>query len=386
MENRRARVIALYLPQFHETEVNDRFWGKGFTEWTNVESAVPLFKGHLQPNEPGELGRYNLLNPETRAAQAKLAQEAGIEGFCYWHYWFGGGQETLTRPLDEVIRLGEPDLPFCVGWANHDWTTASWKKRRNQGQGQYIFRQTFPGREDEKAHFERLLPAFRDRRYLKVDGKLLFLVYDPMKIPDASAWMEHWNELADRAQLPGFHFVGLADPIPRIGFHNLRNPEWGIEEAYARILSMGFQAVMPVNQKYAELRTAGPLKKVFFSLMRRAREGMILERYHYPDIIEHYYTSQDSREDVYPQILAGWDRSPRSGRRAIIYDQRTPEAFERMVAQAVHISEGKAKEHRILFLNSWNEWGEGAYVEPDRRFGHGFLRALRRQLISDGQE
>ena len=138
MKERKARVIALYLPQFHPTVTNDQFWGKGFTEWDNVRQARPLFRGHRQPCLPADLGFYDLRDPKARAAQAELARQAGIEGFCYWHYWFGGGKETLSLPLDEVVRLGEPDFPFCVGWANHDWTTESWRRGKNRGKARCI--------------------------------------------------------------------------------------------------------------------------------------------------------------------------------------------------------------------------------------------------------
>lgn len=380
MIEKKARIIALYLPQFHRTEENDRYWGPGFTEWTNVAQARPLFRGHAQPNIPADLGFYDLRMPQVRAAQAELAREAGIEGFCYWHYWFGGGQETLSMPLDEVVRLREPDFPFCVGWANHDWTTQSWTRRKRRENGEYIFRQTYPGVEDEERHFARLLPCFSDRRYIRVDGKLLFLVFQPNLIPDASAWMRRWNRFAAEHGLGGFHFVGLGEPIPLLDRQTAFHPEAGINGVYDAIRKKGFDAVMSVNQKYAELKATGPARKIAHALFRRIRPGLILEKYRYPAIVRHYYTPADTREDVYPQLLAGWDRSPRSGRDAIIYYGRTPEAFELAIRDSLACVREKAPEHRIVFLNSWNEWGEGAYVEPDVAHGHAYLDAIRRAV------
>lgn len=168
-----ARVIAYYLPQFHPIPENDNVWGPGFTEWTNVAKARPVFHGHYQPRIPADLGFYDLRLPETREQQAQLAREAGVEGFCYWHYWMGNGKRLLQRPFDEVLNSGKPDFPFCLAWANHDWKTNTWK---NKGGNQMICEQLYPGDEDYIAHFNYVLKAFKDHRYITVDGKPLFLI------------------------------------------------------------------------------------------------------------------------------------------------------------------------------------------------------------------
>lgn len=380
MNERKARVVALYLPQFHPTAANDRFWGEGFTEWDNVRKARPLFRGHCQPCLPGDLGYYDLRNPEIRAAQAKLARQAGIEGFCYWHYWFGGGKEALTLPLDEVARLGQPDFPFCVGWANHDWTTASWQRCKGREKPETIFRQTYPGAADEIRHFYRLLPCFRDKRYIRADGKLLFLVYDPMALPRPKEWMERWNDLARREGLCGFHFVGLCPSLPELRFRDIFRLEALAGADFDRVRALGFDAVMSTNQKYAEVRAGGAPRKMLYGAARRVKPGLLLEKYRYGDIVRRFYTPADRRLDVYPQLLAGWDRSPRAGRRAIVYAGRNPRDFETAARLCMDCVKDKPPEKRIVFLNSWNEWGEGAYVEPDQQFGTGFLDALKRVL------
>lgn len=202
----RARVVALYLPQFHPIPENDRWWGPGFTEWTNVAGARPLFPGHRQPNLPGSLGFYDLRLAEVRAAQAALAQAHGIEAFCYWHYWFGDGRQLLERPFEEVLASGSPDISFCLGWANESWSGV-WHGAPER----ILIEQRYPD-DDDSLHFAHLLTAFRDERYLRVGGRPVFHVYRPEQLPDASRFVQRWQDLAAEAGLPGMYLVaGLRD-------------------------------------------------------------------------------------------------------------------------------------------------------------------------------
>ena len=205
----KARVIAFYLPQFHPIKENDEWWGKGFTEWTNVGKAKPLFKGHYQPRVPADLGYYDLRMPEVREAQADMAREAGIEGFMYWHYWFGNGKQILERPFNEVLSSGKPDFPFCLGWANHSWTRRTWNSDAQKHKNLDLMIQEYPGDEDIVQHFDNVLPAFKDKRYIAVDGKPMFLIYDPEALPDAKHFINIWQNLAKKNGLSGIHFVGL---------------------------------------------------------------------------------------------------------------------------------------------------------------------------------
>ena len=379
-KNNKMRVIALYLPQYHPTKENDKYWGKGFTEWTNVAKAKPLFRGHYQPRIPADLGFYDLRMPQVREEQAKMAREAGIEGFCYWHYWFGNGKETLERPFDEVVKTKKPDFPFCLGWALHDWTTKTWNKGASKESDETIFKLQFPGEEDDIRHFYRLLDAFKDDRYIKVDGKLLFCILAPSRLPKPNDFMNLWNRLAEENGLPGFHFVGIIDSMPTISTKNILHADEAVENHINEVKEMGFDAVATTNQKYAELKASGYLKKIIMATVRKYCSGLMLEKYNYKKIIDNFYTPSDKREDVYPQLLSGWDRSPRSGRNAIIYYNNTPQIFERAAKLASDCVNKKSPEHRIVFLNSWNEWGEGAYMEPDLKYGHGKLQALKRVL------
>lgn len=201
------RAIAFYLPQYHPIPENDEWWGKDFTEWTNVRKNKPLFPGHLQPKIPGELGYYDLRDAAARQAQADLARSAAISGFCYWHYWFEG-ERLLERPFNEVMQTGKPDFPFCLGWANESWAGV-W-----HGNPEHILKQqNYPGAEDEQRHFEWLTPAFHDPRYLRIDDKPIFYVYKPRSIPECRRFVDHWQNLAVKAGLKGVYFIG-SSPVP----------------------------------------------------------------------------------------------------------------------------------------------------------------------------
>lgn len=376
----RARVIAYYLPQFHPVPENDKFWGKGFTEWTNVAKAKPLFRGHDQPQIPADLGFYDLRIPEVRAEQARLAKEAGIEGFCYWHYWFGNGKKVLDMPFREVLRTGEPDFPFCLGWANHSWTTKTWEKGKSFSSDTMIFEQLYPGDEDYVNHFYDVLPAFQDHRYIQVEGKPLFVIFDPDAFADVTHFMQLWNELARKNGLNGVYFVGRCDALPTMNKDNLRMIDSLTKPRYENMLAKGFDGINSVTLKYAEFKATGILHKAIHSTLRKYLGGIVLDKYKYDDIIRHSITPEDYEPRIYPQLIPRRDRSPRSGRTAMIYYNSTPESFKIAAENAVRCVESRDMDHRLIFLNAWNEWGEGAYMEPDVRFGHGYIDALHSVL------
>ncbi len=198
-----SRVIAFYLPQFHPIPENDLWWGKGFTEWTNVAKALPLFSGHYQPHVPADLGFYDLRVPETRQQQANLALEYGIDAFCYYHYWFAG-RRLLERPFNEVLNSGKPDFPFCLCWANQTWSGV-WYGASDR----ILVEQTYPGNVDHACHFDWLLTAFADPRYVTVEGKPLFVIFQPLEIPFVKDVTEYWRRRAVAAGFPGLHLVGI---------------------------------------------------------------------------------------------------------------------------------------------------------------------------------
>ena len=364
----KARVIAMYLPQYHPIPENDDVWGKGYTEWNNVAKARPMFRGHHQPNIPADLGFYDLRLPEIREQQAHLAREAGVEGFMYWHYWFGNGKMLLERPFEEVLESGKPDFPFCLGWANHHWKTSTWTTMKNFQPNKMICEQTYPGDEDYIAHFNYCLKAFKDPRYIKVDGKPFFLLYDALALPDCHHFFDLWNKLAQKNGFPGIHFVGLT-------------PSWDyqIDEQF----SLGYDAVVHGNLWQAELNASNQFVKKLFHRIRGKIDWVPLDKYKYKNIIKHLVTDVDRKEEIYPIMLPGWDRSPRSGRRAVIYYGSTPELWKKHCEEAVAAVQHKADEHKIIMLRSWNEWGEGNYVEPDERWGTAYLDALKEVLFGE---
>lgn len=379
----KVRIIALYLPQFHPIPENDLWWGPGFTEWINVVRAKPLFRGHRQPRIPADLGFYDLRLPETREQQARLAREAGIEGFCYYHYWFGGGKQLLERPFNEVVASGKPDFPFCICWANHTWSNKTWRRTSALQRDGLMVEQTYPGREDDTAHFLSLLDAFRDRRYMTVDGKLLFTIYDPLGFPHVGDFIELWQRLAAEHGLPGFYFVGMTpstlsfkitpDGKRQPAMPNLRSSA----EIYNHVLSLGFDTVNSFGKRRGEMLYEGKVKNIAKAVMRRMGLPAGSQCYDYERTVANFFAPEDAWENVFPTILPQWDRSPRVASADGVYVNVTPEKFGRHIRRAMDIVSRKEDEHRIIYLKSWNEWGEGNYVEPDEEFGHGLLDALR---------
>jgi len=362
--NRKARIIAFYLPQFHSIPENDEWWGKDFTEWVSVKNGTPLFKGHVQPKVPGELGYYSLLDADIREKQAQLAREAGIEGFCYWHYWFGNGRQLLEKPFNEVLASGKPDYPFCIGWANHTWSRKTWTKYEKGG-NTVLMEQTYPGDEDIVMHFNSVLPAFKDHRYITVDGKPLFLIWAPLDIPDFSHFKEMWNRMAIENGLKGIHFVGL---------------KGGPLNHWDKPLSAGYDAINWENFHSAEMKSSWIKTWLFTKIQNIHTANWLVRKYKYKDIIRNFFTDIDRNENVYPTIVANYDRSPRGGNKAILFYESTPELFRQHLEQAIDVTKDKSDEHKILFLRSWNEWGEGNYVEPDKEFGRAYLDVINQVM------
>jgi hypothetical protein len=356
-----ARAIAFYLPQFHPVRENDQWWGPGFSEWTNVAKARPLFRGHAQPLIPGDLGFYDLRCAETRQAQADLAQQYGVEAFCYWHYWFGG-RRMLNRPFDEVLASGEPrNHKFCLGWANHTWSGV-WDGAPNR----VLIEQVYPGKEDDEAHFKHLLAAFEDERYLRVDGRPLFYIFRPEHIPNVREFCGRWQAMAKAAGLGGLYLVAEISDLLGRGPKCVPPDELGFDAGvYIRI---------PADTRRSEV------------LKMRLRRKLLKwpEAYWYRN--DPIARPEGYRADhVYPCVYPNWDNTPRSGRRGLVIRGASPSAFRYHVRHAVKFLEHLPQDRRLLFIKSWNEWAEGNHLEPDRVHGRGYLEVLSEEL-SIGQK
>jgi hypothetical protein len=351
-----VRPLALYLPQYHPTPENDEFWGKGFTEWTNTTRARPLYPGHAQPRLPAELGFYDLRIPEVRQAQADLAREYGIEGFCYYHYWFGGGRTVLDRPFQAVLASGKPDYPFCLCWANDSWTGIWYGAPRR-----VLIEQTYPGHEDHVRHFRHLLPAFLDHRYVKVDGRPVFVVYKPDKIPDLTNFLQIWRDLAEQAGLPGLYLIGMTwdrkvDPV-----------------------GMGLDGAIPQPflQSNPWISRRQPLR---WGLDRLRRAAGLPTFWPWDRLEQEFARFGEYPAGYHPVLLHAWDNTPRSGANGVVVTGSSPARFERLVRTAVGVASGRPSNSAFIFLRSWNEWAEGNILEPDARDGRAYLEALRRGL------
>lgn len=376
----KPRLIAFYLPQFHPTPYNDEWWGKGYTEWRSVTTAIPLFKGHYQPHVPADLGYYDLRLPIVREQQAELAREAGIEGFCYWHYWMGDGRRLLEMPFNEVLKSGKPDYPFCLAWANHNWTNKNWTKQSPLLAEKNIIEQKY-SIDDYKAHFKAVLPAFKDKRYIRVNGKPLFYVFMPEAIPDPKIFIEIWQDLALKNGLPGIFFVGKRQNL-KLTFGSkeghLSFPSTNeAASLYKEIFDMGFDAVNSRGNLRAEFLARNQYYFAFQRLIRKYLKIQSLHRFDYKDIIPNLFVEEDKANNVFPTLIPNWDRSPRVGKDAVIYENSTPELFKKSVENSFQIVKNKPQEHQIIFIQAWNEWGEGNYLEPDMKYGHGYLDAIR---------
>ena len=350
-----VRPIAFYLPQYYPIPENDEWWGKGFTEWTNTAKAKPMFRGHYQPHIPADLGFYDLRVPETRIAQAEMAKEYGIEAFCYYHYWFAG-KRLIERPFAEVLKSGKPDFPFCLCWANQTWT-GIWHGAPNR----VLIEQTYPGYEDHRNHFDVLLRAFTDRRYVTVDGKPLFLIYSPLNIPDVKKMTDMWREKAEQAGLKGLYLVGYSwSPafVPQ---------EYGFDGSLDEHLPSRRPRVSPRK----------PIQWLMRELQAKMGKPTI---YSYEKILPELLGSRTPNNGEYPCVIPNWDNTPRSGKNGLVLHGSTPELFRIHFRNALRIIQNLPPEHKIIFVKSWNEWAEGNHLEPDLKFGRGYLKVIKEEI------
>lgn len=377
-----ARLIAFYLPQFHPIPENDAWWGKGFTEWSNVGGAQPLYPEHYQPHIPGDLGFYDLRVPETRIAQAALARAYGIEAFCYWHYWFEG-KRLLERPFHEVLTSGAPNFPICLAWANESWS------RRWLGEEKEILQAQTYSAQDDVAHARWLAQAFSDARYVRVNERPLFLIYRPKALPEPQRTLDTMRDEIVRLGIANPYFVGIdahcyGTDLRTLGFDDTLafEPQLGALKGFmqegwdwrrarhnARLAQNGAGKISwrehprqwlnsRVQQAY-RVRTMGDLKLYDDA---QARERMAKISRPFPHI---------------PSVYVSWDNTPRRGRNGVIITPISPKNFQTALTSKIASVQGRPADERLVFINAWNEWAEGNHLEPDLKFAHQFLHAVR---------
>jgi lipopolysaccharide biosynthesis protein len=347
-----VKLIAFYLPQFHPIPENDRWWGKGFTEWSNVSKARPLFPGHYQPHLPGELGFYDLRLVEVIQRQIKLAKQYGLYGFCLYLYWFQG-KRLLERPVEQFLAHPELDFPFCLCWANENWT------RRWDGQDNEVLIGQEYSPDDDLAFIRDIEPYLRDPRYIRIDGKPLLLVYNPGRLPDAQGTVSRWREYCHSTGIGDLFLVmaqtfGIIDPRP-----------------------FGFDAAVefPPHNTHMASRACDITHTIRFF-----EPGFTGGVYDYADIVRGY-PLEPTEYLLFKGVMLGWDNTARRDRRASIFVNSSPKVFQKWLENVMQWTlQHQMPTQRLVFINAWNEWAEGTHLEPDRQYGYAYLNATARAL------
>lgn len=351
-----VRTIAFHLPQFHTVPENDRWWGPGFTEWTNVSRALPNYRGHYQPHVPGDLGFYDLSNPEAMKRQAQLAARYGIGGFCHYFYWFTGGRRILEKPLEPLLESKAGDFPFCLCWANENWTR-TWDGQERD----VLLAQTYePG--DAEDSIAAMEPYLTQPNYIRINGKPLVVIYRPGLLPDAKLWADAWRKHCREAGI-GEIYLAFVESFEKAG--GKTDPE-----------SLGFDASVefPPAGAGALIHPPGPLYNARF-------EGRVND---YRQMVRHYLGAATPAHTRFRGVMPSWDNTPRRQDAGWTYQHATPGAFQAWTqAMFEETRRQNFGEERIVFINAWNEWGEGAHLEPDQRFGHAWLEAVKNAADAD---
>lgn len=362
------KLISYYLPQYHPIPENNEWWGTGFTEWTNVTKAEPLFEGHNQPRYPSDLGYYDLRVAETREHQAQLAKEYGIYGFCYYHYWFGDGKKLLEKPIQDVLTSKKPDFPFCFCWANETWKGIWFGKS-----GTTLIEQTYPGKQDYIDHFNYLLPFFEDDRYIRIDNKPVFVIYIANNIPDLKEFTDTFTECAINAGLKGIYLVASR-------WERDWNPQ---ENNIDAVIDPSFfearygNALPPIKLSIFEriLRKIKIITKPVFEWDVEKRDKPLV--FKYKEAIKYLISKEKYNFTCFPCAIPDWDNSARAGVKSLIFDGSTPELWQKHLFEATELVKDFPLDKQIVFVKSWNEWAEGNYLEPDKKWGKAYLEATK---------
>ena len=370
------KIIAFYLPQYHEIPENNKWWGKGFTEWVNVKKAHPLFEGHYQPRVPLNKNYYNLLDEEVQKWQVSLAKKYGIYGFCFYHYWFDG-HLLLEKPVEQWLKNRDLDLPFCICWANENWTQA-WVSKEST----VLIAQKYGDKEMWRRHFEYLLPYFKDTRYIKENGRPLMVIYRPEIIPCKNEMIDYWNELAIQNGLPGLIFayqhVGLDRESNKDDSRFKYNIEYQPQYATYDLTKNRWKGIKKIRRTILKV-----LENYFCIDLRGVRPGGLIKG-KYEDVWNAILTHRPENQKCIPGAFVDWDNTPRKGEKGSVWHGAAPEKFHKYLS--IQIKRARdIYQKDMMFMFAWNEWGESGYLEPDEKFKYGYLEALKAALEENGE-
>lgn len=351
------RTVAVHLPQYHPIPENDKWWGKGFTEWTNVAKSNPRFANHYQPHLPADLGFYDLRLPQTLNDQAALAKDHGIFGFMFYHYWFSG-KRVLEKPIENYFEDKAIDFPFMLCWANENWTRR-WDGREND----ILLSQEYSA-EDDKRHFKTLLPYFLDDRYIRINDKPVFVIYRTELFPDIVKTTEIWRQEALKSGVGDLYLI------------RVESFKSGVIPA-----DIGFDASMEFQPNWASLPKRylpGKGKRAVDKLLGRKRFYLKDKIYSYSDLIENSLSSPRASYLKYPTVTPMWDNSARRAENATIFTGSSPSLYEYWLKESISRFESPTPEENLVFINAWNEWAEGNHLEPCQKWGRAYLEATKR--------
>lgn len=350
------KLIAMYLPQFHEIPENNDAWGNGFTEWTNVKKAKPLFLGHNQPRVPLHNNYYNLLEDGVLEKQMTMAKKAGIYGFCFYHYWFGG-RMVLEKPVRMLLENKNIDFHYCFSWANEPWTK-TWHGAG--GNKEILIPQTYGGQEEWEAHYNYFRPYFMDDRYVKEDNRPVLLIYRLRNISRFNEMLRYWNECAKKDGFAGVFAVSMNKGREHVEKSCWVNASVDFEPNNTRAEVMNETAFLQPKETKSLLWNWFAVKRMDY---KKLNKKMI---------------STPHAKNHFRMAFVDFDDSPRRGLRAVIAKGSTPQRFGRYLKEFIRISQKEG--NKYLFINAWNEWGEGNYLEPDERHGYGYLKQIRQAV------
>ena len=357
---KKIRAISFYLPQFHPIPENDEWWGKGFTEWTNVTKAKPRFKEHYQPHLPADMGFYDLRLNETLVAQARLAKEHGIDGFCFHHYWFSG-KKLLEKPIENMLELKSPNFPFCLCWANENWT------RKWDGLNENVLIEQTYSDEDDIAHFNYLANFFSDSRYIKIDDKPVLLIYRTEIIPDIKKRTDKWRDLLLKLGFKGLYLINIES------FTRGVNPK-----------EIGFDAGFSFQPNWHKLPmyiVPGKIERILHKLNIKKSPFIENKIWNYQDIVDSQIRLiGNEKYKAYPGITPMWDNTSRRKKDAFIYHNSTPELYGKWLQKIKDNFVPFSKDENFIFINAWNEWAEGNHLEPCQKWGKRYLEVTKEIL------